>query len=56
MATDFRAVFMRTAGLFEAKFGVSEEEYRQLVTVMQQEWEEHHTVSHFTVVLGRKPG
>jgi ubiquinone/menaquinone biosynthesis C-methylase UbiE len=56
MATDFRAVFMRTAGLFRAKFGVSEEEYRQLVTVMQLEWEEHHTVSHFTVVLGRKPG
>jgi SAM-dependent methyltransferase len=55
MATDFLSVSMRTAGLFEAKFGVSEQEYRQLVTAMQQEWEQHHTLSRFTVVLGRKP-
>jgi ubiquinone/menaquinone biosynthesis C-methylase UbiE len=56
MATDIRSVFMRTAVLIQAKFGVSEQEYRQLVTVMQQEWEEHRTLSRFTVVLGRKPG
>jgi hypothetical protein len=40
---------------FEAKFGVPEREYRQLVAAMQEEWEEHHTVSSFTVAVGRKP-
>ena len=56
MGSAFRSVFIRTAGMFEAKFGVSEQEYRQLVTAMQQEWEEHHSLSRFTVALGRKPG
>jgi SAM-dependent methyltransferase len=54
MATDFRSLFSRQASVFEAKFGVSEQEYRQLVTAMQQEWEQHHTQSRFTVALGRK--
>jgi SAM-dependent methyltransferase len=54
MATDFRSLFLRTAGLFD-RFGVSEQELRELVTVMQQEWEEHHSLSRFTVALGRKP-
>ncbi len=56
MATDLRSLYIRMAGVFEAKFGVPEQEYRQLVTAMQQEWEQHHTESRFTVALGRKPG
>ncbi|HKF76723.1 MAG TPA: methyltransferase domain-containing protein [Candidatus Dormibacteraeota bacterium] len=55
MATDFRALFIRTAGLFE-KVGVSEQEFLELVTAAQQEWEEHHSLSRFTVAMGRKPG
>jgi SAM-dependent methyltransferase len=55
MASAFRSVFIRTMGMFEAKFGVSEQEYLELVTAMQQEWEEHHSLSRFTVAWGRKP-
>jgi SAM-dependent methyltransferase len=55
MATDFRSLFIRTAGLFE-KFGISEQEHRELVAAAHQEWEEHHSLSRFTVAFGRKPG
>jgi SAM-dependent methyltransferase len=56
MATDCRALFMRLAPVFEATFGIPERECRELITAMQQEWEEHHTAYRFAVALGRKPG
>jgi hypothetical protein len=45
----------RPGGLFEARFGVPEREYRGLVAAMQREWEQHHSLVGFTVVPGRKP-
>ncbi|HKF17301.1 MAG TPA: class I SAM-dependent methyltransferase [Candidatus Dormibacteraeota bacterium] len=56
MATDGRALFMRLAPVFEAQFGISERECRELVTAMHQEWEEHHTTYSVAIALGRKPG
>jgi SAM-dependent methyltransferase len=56
MASDYRALFLRLAPVFEAKFGVSERESAPLIAGMQQEWEEHHIVVRFAVALGRKPG
>jgi hypothetical protein len=55
MATDFRSAYVRVAGLFEAHFGLSERELRELVTAAQREWEELHTTYGVVLALGRKP-
>jgi SAM-dependent methyltransferase len=55
MATDCRALFFRLAAAFEAAFGIGDHEYRDLVTAMQQEWEQHRTMYRFVFALGRKP-
>jgi SAM-dependent methyltransferase len=55
LATDFRALFLRLAPVFEARFGITEHDCRDLVTAMHQEWEEHHTEWLLTAVQGRKP-
>jgi hypothetical protein len=55
-ATDFRALRMRLAPAFEAAFGIPERECRELVTAMQQEWEELHSTYSVAVAFGRKPG
>ncbi len=56
MATDFRAVFIRLAPAFEAAFGIPERECLELVTAMQQEWEDLHSTYSVVVAFGRKPG
>jgi SAM-dependent methyltransferase len=56
MASDIRALFLRLAPVFEAKFGVPQRESAPLIAAMPQEWEEHHTLIRFAVALGRKPG
>jgi SAM-dependent methyltransferase len=55
MATDCRALFLRLAVPLEAAFGVADHEYRDLVTAMQREWEQHHTMYRFVFAIGRKP-
>ena len=54
MATDCRALFFRLAAAFEAAFGIGDHEYRGLVTAMQHEWEQYHTMYRFVFALGRK--
>jgi SAM-dependent methyltransferase len=56
MATDCRALFFRLAAAFEAAFDIDDHEYRDLVTAMQQEWEQHRTMYRFVFAVGRKPG
>lgn len=55
MATDCRALFLRLAAPLEAAFGVADEEYRELVTAMQEEWEQYRTMYRFVFAVGRKP-
>jgi SAM-dependent methyltransferase len=55
MATDARALFFRLAAAFEAAFGIENHEYREMVTAMQQEWEQHQTTYRFVFAVGRKP-
>jgi len=55
MATDCRALFFRLAPAFEAAVGIGNHEYRELITAMQQEWEEYHTTYRFVFAVGRKP-
>ncbi|HYW27102.1 MAG TPA: methyltransferase domain-containing protein [Terriglobales bacterium] len=55
MATDCRALFFRLGAAFEAAFGIGDHEYRDLVTAMQQEWEQFHTTYRFVFALGMKP-
>jgi len=54
MSTDARTVFLRLAGIFEERFGLTEAECRVVVAAAQQEWEEHRTVNSITLVVGRK--
>jgi SAM-dependent methyltransferase len=56
MSTDARTVFLRLAGIFEERFGLTEADCRVLVAAAQQEWEEHGAVSRITLAVGRKPG
>lgn len=55
MATDCRALFFRLAAAFEAAFSIGDREYRNLITAMQQEWEQYHTMFRFVFAVGRKP-
>ena len=55
MATDARALFFRLAAAYEAAFGIGNHEYLELVTAMQQEWEQYHTMYRFVFAVGRKP-
>jgi SAM-dependent methyltransferase len=55
MATDCRALFFRLAAAFEAAFGIAGHEYRELVTAMQLEWEQYHSMYRFVFAVGRKP-
>jgi SAM-dependent methyltransferase len=55
MATDCRALFFRLEAAFEAAFGIGDHEYRELVSAMQREWEQHHTTYRFVFAVGRKP-
>jgi SAM-dependent methyltransferase len=55
MATDARALFFRLGDAFEAAFGIGNHEYRELITAMQQEWEEYRTTYCFVFAVGRKP-
>jgi SAM-dependent methyltransferase len=56
MATDGRARMTRMGPAFEAAFGIPEREYRELLTAMQQEWEELHSTYSVVIAVGRKPG
>jgi SAM-dependent methyltransferase len=56
MATDCRSLFFRLAVPFEAAFGIGNHEYLELISAMQQEWEQHHTMYRFVHAVGRKPG
>jgi len=55
MATDARALFFRLGAAFEAAFGMGNHEYLELITAMQQEWEQYHTMYRFVFAVGRKP-
>lgn len=56
MATDCRALFFRLAPAFEGALGIGGHEYREMISAMQQEWEQHHTTYRFQFAVGRKPG
>jgi ubiquinone/menaquinone biosynthesis C-methylase UbiE len=56
MATDGRALYTRLAEVFQARFGVSDQECLELVVTAQREWEEHRATYSIAVAYGRKPG
>lgn len=55
MASDCRALFLRLAPAFEAKFGVPMAESHDLVSWALREWEELHITYSFAVAYGQKP-
>jgi SAM-dependent methyltransferase len=56
IASDMRAAFTRLGDTFQTRFGVSAEEWLDLLTRMQREWDQHRTTWGLSVTYGRKPG
>jgi hypothetical protein len=54
LASDFRAGMTRLGATFESKFGVSAEEYRELLATAQAELEENHTTGTAVIAFGQK--
>jgi len=55
LASDLRAAFSRLGDTFQARFGLSAEDWLDLLTRMQREWGEHRSTWGLTVAYGRKP-
>lgn len=55
LASDSRALYLRLAPVFEAKFGISVTECYDLIWNAQREWEVRHTTYSFRVAFGQKP-
>jgi SAM-dependent methyltransferase len=55
LASDCRAMYLRLANVFEARFGLPAAECYDLVTGAQLEWEQRHTTYSFAVAFGQKP-
>lgn len=54
MATQYRAMFTRLGPAFAGRLGVSEEECRELVGTMAEEWDGYRSVYPMTVAVGQK--
>jgi SAM-dependent methyltransferase len=54
MATSYRAMFHRLSPVFTARLGLPEEECRDLVAAMSEEWDANRSVYSMTVAFGRK--
>jgi SAM-dependent methyltransferase len=55
MATDMRSLYIRFTDIISVKYGIAQRQCRDLITLMQHEWEEHHSTFPFVVAFGRKP-
>ena len=55
MATDARALLIRFAAVIPTALGIPQSECLELVTEMQEEWEQHHSAARFVHAFGRKP-
>lgn len=55
MATNYRAMFTRLSPMFTAKLGIPEEECRDLIAAMREEWDSYQSAFSMTVAIGRKP-
>lgn len=55
MATNYRAMFTRLSSVFIAKLGIPEEECRDLIVTMGEEWDPYQSTFPMTVAIGRKP-
>jgi len=56
LASDFRAGATRVCSIFQARFGLSAKESRDLLNAMPQEWEVHKSALSFAYAFGRKAG
>ena len=54
LASDFRAGATRVCSVFEARFGLSADECRDLLSAMPPEWEAHKSQLSFAYAFGRK--
>lgn len=54
MAASYRAMFTRLSSAFTARLGVSEEECRELVARMSEEWDANRSFYSMAVAFGRK--
>jgi len=54
LASDFRAGATRVCSIFQARFGLSAKESRDLLNAMPQEWEVHKSALSFAYAFGRK--
>jgi hypothetical protein len=54
MASDCRTMFTRLIDAFQARFGVSAVECRDLLKAMQREWEENQSTYSVAFAFGRK--
>jgi SAM-dependent methyltransferase len=54
LASDFRAAATRVCSVFQAKFGLSADECRDLLNAMPQEWEAHKSQLSFAYAFGRR--
>jgi ubiquinone/menaquinone biosynthesis C-methylase UbiE len=55
LASGVRSGMMRLSDTFEARLGVPRQASYELITTMDQEWDEHRSTSLFSIAFGRKP-
>jgi len=55
MATDARALLIRFAAVIPTALGIPQCECLELITEMQEVWEQHHSAARFVHAFGRKP-
>jgi SAM-dependent methyltransferase len=55
LASGVRSGMMRLSDTFEARLGISHQATYELITAMDQEWDEYRSTSLFTLAFGRKP-
>lgn len=54
MATNFRTTFTGVRDVFQARFHLPSAEFDRLLNMMQQEWEQYHTIYRFIYAYGQK--
>lgn len=54
MATNYRAMFTRLSPVFTAKLGIPEQECRDLIATMQEEWDRYESTFPMTLAIGRR--
>jgi SAM-dependent methyltransferase len=54
MTTNFRTTFTGVRDVLQTRFHLPREEFDRLLTTMQQEWEQHHTIYRFRYAFGQK--